>query len=67
MSKKFFFNQKEKTILAIKRAEEFYILGKEDYSEENELFYLSKIKPKGLKNIDGSCYMNSTLQCFYYI
>jgi hypothetical protein len=46
LSKKFFFNQKEKTILAIKRAEEFYILGKEDYSEENELFYLSKIKPK---------------------
>jgi ubiquitin C-terminal hydrolase len=42
-------------------------LGKEDYSEENELFYLSKIKPKWLKNIDGSCYMNSTLQCFYYI
>lgn len=62
-----FLIKKKKTIRVAKRAEEFYISGKEDYSEENELFYLSKIKPKGLKNIDGSCYMNSTLQCFYHI
>ena len=58
---------RKKLIRVKKRVEEFYILGNEDYSEEDELAYLSKIKPKGLKNIGGCCYMNSTLQCFYHI
>lgn len=34
---------------------------------EDEFEYLLKIKPKGLKNLGGCCYMNSTLQCFFHI
>lgn len=28
---------------------------------------LSYIKPRGLKNIGGSCYMNTVLQCFFHV
>ena len=38
-----------------------------DDTDENQFNYLLKIKPKGLRNLGGSCYMNSTLQCFYHI
>ena len=66
--KKFSFSiPRKETIRVKKRVEEFYIFGNEDYSEEDDLAYLSKIKPKGLRNIGGCCYMNSTLQCFYHI
>ena len=34
---------------------------------DDEFEYLSKIKPKGLQNLGGCCYMNSTLQCFLKI
>ena len=67
VKKIFFFLPRKEIIRTIKKVKEFYFLGNEDYSEEDELYYLSKIKPKGLKNIDGTCYMNSTLQCFYHI
>ena len=62
-----FLIQRKEISLKKKRAEEFFIFANDDYSEEDELFYLSKIKPKGLKNIGGVCYMNSTLQSFYHI
>jgi len=35
-------------------------------SDQNELL-LNKIKPKGLNNIHGSCYLNTVLQCFFHI
>ena len=35
--------------------------------DDDELAYLSKIPPKGLMNISGTCYMNATLQCFFHI
>ena len=37
-----------------------------DYGK-GDLTYLSNIKPKGLVNLGGCCYMNSTLQCLYHI
>jgi ubiquitin C-terminal hydrolase len=58
---------RKEIIRTIKKVDGFYYLGNGDYDEEHELKYLSTIKPKGLKNIDGTCYMNSTLQCFYHI
>ena len=39
----------------------------EEYNNNDEFYFLSKIKPKGLKNLGGTCYMNATLQCFYHI
>lgn len=54
--------------------ENFSIILNEDEDEEdneendeNQFNYLEKIKPKGLNNLGGSCYMNATLQCFYHI
>ena len=39
----------------------------EDYDEDKKYDFLTKIKPKGLRNLGGCCYMNATLQCFYHI
>ena len=39
----------------------------EIYDEDNKYDFLTKIKPKGLRNLGGCCYMNATLQCFYHI
>ena len=40
----------------------------EDYYDENKKYdFLEKIRPKGLRNLGGCCYMNATLQCFYHI
>ena len=55
---------KKKVINQIEKQSELEILGEEDTLEENEFDYLSKNKPKGLRNLGGCCYMNSTLQCF---
>ena len=35
-------------------------------SDQNELL-LNSIKPKGLNNIHGSCYLNTVLQCFFHV
>ena len=39
----------------------------EEYDENTKYNFLSKMKPKGLLNLGGCCYMNATLQCFYHI
>ena len=43
----------------------FSILPQEE--DDDEYAFFSKIKPKGLTNLGGTCYMNATLQCFYHI
>ena len=43
------------------------ILPEEFYDENTKYDFLKKIKPKGLMNLGGCCYMNATLQCFYHI
>ena len=55
--------QKNKKVNEIK----FFIFPKEEEEENNVFSNLSKIKPKGLKNLGSCCYMNATLQCFYHI
>ena len=46
----------------------FYPEKKEEIYDENKKYdFLKKIKPKGLLNLGGCCYMNATLQCFYHI
>ena len=46
----------------------FYPKKEEEIYDENKKFdFLKKIKPKGLINLGGCCYMNATLQCFYHI
>ena len=57
------------TIIKFVKTENFSLIPKDDFEieEEDELKYLSSINPKGLKNLGGCCYMNSTLQCFYHI
>ena len=46
----------------------FYPEKNEEIYEENKKYdFLKKIKPKGLLNLGGCCYMNATLQCFYHI
>ena len=62
-----FYIPKKKIIRITKKVEGFYIKGIEENLEEDKLFYLSKIHPKGIENIGGTCYMNSTLQCFFHI
>ena len=43
------------------------IFSEEFYDENKKYDFLKKIKPKGLVNLGGCCYMNATLQCFYHI
>ena len=45
----------------------FSIFNNEDNLYEDEFEILPNIKPKGLRNLGGCCYMNATLQCFYHI
>ena len=46
----------------------FYPEKNEEIYDENKKYdFLKKIKPKGLLNLGGCCYMNATLQCFYHI
>ena len=46
----------------------FYPEKNEEIFDENKKYdFLKKIKPKGLLNLGGCCYMNATLQCFYHI
>ena len=52
----------------IKKVSKLSIIPKNDIYDENKKFdFLLKIKPKGLLNLGGCCYMNATLQCFYHI
>ena len=51
----------------IKRQVNFSLFNNEDNFHQDECIILSKIKPKGLRNLGGCCYMNATLQCFYHI
>ncbi len=52
----------------IKKESKFSIIPKDDiYDEDKKFDFLLKIKPKGLLNLGGCCYMNATLQCFYHI
>ena len=52
----------------IKKEIKLSIIPKEYIYNENKKFdFLLKIKPKGLLNLGGCCYMNATLQCFYHI
>ena len=39
----------------------------ENIDSEKNSRSLIKIKPKGLENIGGTCYMNTVLQCFYHV
>ena len=57
--------KKKKKKNQIKREINFSILPQEE--DDDEYAFFSKIKPKGLKNLGGTCYMNATLQCFYHI
>ena len=60
----------KKNIIKLKKVKEIkFSLIPDDDSDimEDEFEYLSKIKPKGLQNLGGCCYMNSTLQCFFHI
>jgi uncharacterized UBP type Zn finger protein len=61
----FNFLSNKKTIKTIVKKISFSII-QIDYGK-GDLSYLSNIKPKGLKNLGGCCYMNSTLQCLYHI
>ena len=54
----------QKNVYKIKKEIHFSII-EIDYGDD--FSYLSKIKPKGLQNLGGCCYLNSTLQCLYHI
>jgi len=51
----------------VKKQITFSIFPEEFYDENKKYDFLTKIKPKGLMNLGGCCYMNATLQCFYHI
>ena len=55
---------KKKIINEIEQSISFSII-EIDYGDD--LSYFSEIRPKGLENLGGCCYMNSTLQCLYHI
>ena len=38
----------------------------EEKKDDNKLMNLNEIKPTGLVNIGGICYLNAVLQCFFY-
>mgnify|MGYP002856907016 CR=1 FL=1 len=65
-STKFQILKKIKTY-SIRKILDFSIYSSKDEFEKDHLFFFSKIKPKGLRNLGGCCYMNATLQCFYHI
>ena len=59
---------KPKKRYKIKKISNFTLSPKEeDFDEVDEFSFLSKIKPKGLRNLGSCCYMNATLQCFFHI
>ena len=61
---------KKKKYNKVEKKIRFSLYPKQDsdiYDENKKYDFLTKIKPKGLRNLGGCCYMNATLQCFYHI
>lgn len=60
----------EKTTFKIeipKEIKKYKEISKVEEDFDDEISFLSYLKPKGLKNLGSCCYMNATLQCFFHI
>ena len=57
---------KKKKIYKVKNLINFQFYPKEE-EDFDQFSFLSKVKPKGLRNLGSCCYMNATLQCFFHI